>query len=336
MKLKERIEAFVQLRQVINLLKEDEIALINSNAASHNNWFTADSVQLAFHGIQHLLREENLTRWVAGYSLQPANIKKIGLVMAGNIPLVGFHDLLSVLISGHSLFIKLSSQDQFLPHFIIKKLLDIEPRFNSQIEIVERLTGMDAIIATGSNNSSRYFEYYFAKIPHIIRKNRTSCAVLTGNETEPELSDLGKDVFQYYGLGCRNVSKLFVPPNYNFRKLIENWETYEYVSFNHKYHNNYDYNKSIYLINKERHLDTGFLLLKETAELVSPIAVLYYEHYTHIEKLLSKLENEKEKIQCTVAGQNTLPGAIRFGNSQYPELKDYADNVDTLNFLSKL
>ena len=196
---------------------------------------------------------------------------------------------------------------------------------------------MDAIIATGSDNSSRYFEYYFSKLPNIIRRNRTSCAIITGNETAENLIALGTDIFQYYGLGCRNVSKLYVPENYDFKNLIENLQPFQNVIFNHKYANNYDYNKSIFLVNKEPHLDTGFVLLRKTEEMVSPIAVIYYEYYQDREDLEKKLASQKDKIQCIV-GNNTdrSSGIVTFGNSQAPGLEDYADNIDTLKFLEKI
>jgi hypothetical protein len=180
------------------------------------------------------------------------------------------------------------------------------------------------VIATGSDNTARYFEYYFRTKPHIIRKNRSSIAVLTGNETDDQLIALGKDVFSYFGLGCRNVSKLVVPEGYDFTRPLRLWEVYHDVSNHHKYVNNYDYNKSILLINGTHHFDNGFALLTPNEALVSPISVLYYA---------TSADLASDKIQCIVgSGANYIP----FGTTQEPTLTDYADNVDTLKFLTGL
>ncbi len=333
--LEERIAAFRELGEQISNLDPNELDNLYLGAKANNNWFTQESVKLMLTGISKWLNDKALDKWTSPYSFS-GDSKRVGLVMAGNIPLVGFHDMLAILISGHQLALKLSSQDSFLPRFMIEKLIDLEPRFKEKITIPDNLKGVDAIIATGSDNSSRYFEYYFAKMPHIIRKNRSSCAVLTGNEKLEELENLGLDVFQYYGLGCRNVSKLHVPKDYNFEPLIKSWQKYENVISHHKYHNNYDYNKSIYLVNKEQHLDSGFLLFKPSEALVSPIAVLFYQTYKDRRELNDQLSLHHEKIQCIVSNPDYLEEAIPFGASQVPMLTDYADNVDTLQFLSKL
>jgi hypothetical protein len=243
--------------------------------------------------------------------------------MAGNIPLVGFHDLLCVLISGHRLSAKLSSQDSVLMRYVVEKLVAIEPRFKDYISFVERMNDADAVIATGSDNTARYFEYYFRNIPHIIRKNRSSCAILRGTETNEQLIALGKDVFSYFGLGCRNVSKLFVPKDYDFKRLLDLWQPYHDVFNHHKYVNNYDYNKSILLVNRTPHLDNGFVLITENKALVSPISVVYYE--------VGEPDPSSDKIQCVVSAEH-----VPFGKTQEPELTDYADRVDTLKFLTAL
>ncbi len=335
MNLADRITAFSRLGSEINNFDASTMEYICNGAASNNNWFTQESVKLSLSGIAQWLNEKDLTLWTNPYSF-PTAYKKVGLVMAGNIPLVGFHDIIAVLISGHSLYMKVSSQDQFLPGFLIKKLVEIEPRFEEKIIVAENLKGMDAMIATGSDNSARYFEYYFSKIPNIIRKNRTSCAILTGEEDNYEMAALGLDVFQYYGLGCRNVSKLFVPEGYNFVPLIESWAKYENIISHHKYNNNYDYNKSIYLVNKEPHLDSGFLLFKASQELVSPIAVLYYQTYSDVVDLNQHLHAYQDKIQCIVGKAEIQKEVIAFGTAQSPALTDYADNIDTLGFLSSI
>src|SRR5690606_26674918 len=221
---------------------------------------------------------------------------------------------------------------------ILERLTQIEPTFSPQIKLVERLEGFDAIIATGSNNTSRYFEYYFSKVPHIIRKNRNSIAILSGNETTEELKALGRDIFDYFGLGCRNVSKLFVPLGYNFTHFFEAIEEYSSVKDHHKYNNNYDYNKSIFLVNKTEHLDNGFLLVTKSKSLHSPLAVVFYEEYQELESLKTSLENKKDEIQVLVTQINDDFGISKthFGNSQQPALWDYADGIDTLKFLSSL
>lgn len=325
MKLSERIDAFAQLGKALHSIEQGDKNSLYSQAANRNAWFTPKHCELALTGISKFLDKEGLEQWTKAYDFSSTRRKKVGVVMAGNIPLVGFHDLLCVLISGHHLAAKLSSQDTVLMSYVIGELLKIEPRFKENLSLVERMNDVEAVIATGSDNTSRYFEYYFRKIPHIIRKNRSSCAELRGNETDEQLFDLGKDVFSYFGLGCRNVSKLFVPENYDFTRLLRIWEPYHEVFNHHKYVNNYDYNKSILLVNRTHHYDNGFALLTENQALVSPISVVYYEVGTP--------DVKSEKIQCIVGVEkNQIP----FGKTQEPDLSDYADNVDTLKFLTAL
>lgn len=333
MVLKGRIVAFAKLGEELKNLHPDEVSNWAQNAGNENRWFTPEAVEMAITGIIKMLDEDELAEWVAGYSFQNTN-KRIGIIMAGNIPLVGFHDLLCVLISGNIAAIKLSSQDKVLMPLVTDKLIAIEPRFAAQINYVDRLENTDAVIATGSDNSARYFKQYFGKQPNIIRKNRTSCAVLTGKETEEEIKALGKDIFTYFGLGCRNVSKLFVPNGYDFIPFLHVLEEYHEIGNHSKWVNNYDYNKSIYLVNREPHLDNGFLLLKESAEMVSPLSVLFYEVYEDEKELQTVLTAHEEKIQCII-GSNASQ-AIRFGEAQYPSVSDYADGVDTLKFLTSL
>ena len=254
--------------------------------------------------------------------------------VAGNIPLAGFHDLLSILVSGHALMAKLSSKDSVLPTFLADKLVEIEPKFAPAISLVPRLRGFDAVIATGSDNSARYFQYYFGKYPHIIRKNRTSCAILEGTENDEELRLLGKDVFSYFGLGCRNVSKIFVPEDFDPVRLVNAWDVYVDIIHHHKYHNNYDYQKSILLVNKIPFYDSGFVILQENEKLVSPISVVYLQRYTNLDALTTHLDEIEEKVQCIVG--KTRPANVPFGQAQEPELWDYADAVDTMKFLEEL
>ncbi len=332
-----RINAFSKLGDFLaeNNAELQELAL---EAKYRNAWFTEEEMGKAIHATKDSLNYKALSHWLSAYDLNHTRPKKIGLILAGNLPLVGFHDILSVLLSGHIALIKLSSQDDQLLPFLLKKLIEIAPEFKEQVIFVERLENFDAVIATGSNNSSRYFDYYFAKVPHIIRKNRNSIAMLTGAETKEELSLLGSDIFDYYGLGCRNVSKLLVPKDYDFIPFFEAIEHYNGVINHHKYQNNYDYNKSIYLINKNKHLDNGFLLVTESDKLTSPLSAVFYQEYDSLEAAVDYIDKEKENIQVVVSNTKVdLPSTkIRFGESQKPKLWDYADGVDTLEFLSSL
>jgi hypothetical protein len=334
MNLEDRIAAFEKLGKHLRAIDEVALDEIITRARNENSWFTSENIKLALNALHEFLTRENLTRWTNQYNLTPGRPKTVAVIMAGNIPLVGFHDFLSVLISGHSILIKASSKDSFLPHLICNKLNEIEPRFSSRIAFGEQLKNFDAVIATGSDNSSRYFDYYFGKYPHIIRKNRTSCAVLSGFETTEELEKLGYDVFTYFGLGCRNVAKLYVPLEYEFDKMLKSWERYQDVMHHHKYHNNYDYQKSILLVNRVPFLDSGFVLLQESERMVSPISVVFYEYYGDYNLLKAKVSENADKIQCIVG--NMKPATVNFGLAQSPQLWDYADQIDTLKFLESL
>lgn len=335
MNLTERIEAFGRLGDWIRNLDAETMEELTQAARNENPWFVETEVVRALHGIGHFLNREELTNWTNRYHFSNPS-KRVGVAMAGNIPLVGFHDLLCVVLSGHTLVAKLSSQDTVLLRRLVRELVRMEPKMDSCIFFSEHLKNVDAVIATGSDNTSRYFEYYFRKIPHIIRKNRSSCAILTGDEPVEELAKLGEDVFSYFGLGCRNVSKLFVPEKYSFTPLLDSWSSYAFVSNHHKYHNNYEYHKSILLVNQQPHLDTGFLLLREEKALVSPIAVLFYETYSSQKDLRSKLGEIQEKIQCRVSAAGWWNGSLAFGQAQSPQVDDYPDQVDTLQFLMSI
>ena len=335
MKLEERLNTFIKLNQVLIELSAIERAEIIKQAANNNRWFNRSSVEQALSGLIHLTDPVKMKTWLTGYDLKPSKQKIIGLIMAGNLPLVGFHDLICVLLSGHKAAIKLSSQDLFLMQWIIRKLCEIEPAFIDQIDVCKQLKVMDAVIATGSNNTARYFDYYFGKYPHIIRKNRTSVAILNGKETDTELMKLGKDVFTYFGLGCRNVSKIWVPQDYHFLNLLDLWASFTKVADNFKYHNNYEYNKSIYLVNGVNYLDTGFLLLTESEALTSPISVLYYQQYQNLTEVDQYLTQNQDKIQCMVSSQSSR-NFIPFGQTQVPDISDYADGIDVMRFLSTL
>lgn len=339
---------------------EEFFAEAISRAQQHNGWFTPQETQRALRALGEMLRESDLDTWFAG--IKPSlQLKRIGLILAGNIPAVGFHDVLCVLASGHIAVIKMSSSDDILLPALLKHLLVLAPELAAQVQYVDRLNDFDAVIATGSNNSSRYFDYYFGKVPHIIRKNRHSVAVLNGTETQEEIENLGHDIFDYFGLGCRNVSKLYLPEHYPIEKLFKPLEVFKTVADHFKYHNNYDYNKSIYLVNSASHFDNGFLLLKEDRALASPLAVLNYESYSSVAALNKRLLEDNDQIQCVVAkggtglGNNTGSkdsagskgstglddtrlafSTLPFGQSQHPKLWDYADAVDTLHFLEQV
>jgi hypothetical protein len=311
-----------------------------SLSQSHNGWFTPEQVYFAVESWAKALREDNINKWLSDYPIDCAQgdkaVKTIGLILAGNIPLVGFHDFLSVLISGHKVLVKSSSNDQHLIAFLANYLISIEPELSNYISFTDgKLENFDAIIATGSNNTARYFEFYFKDKPSIIRKNRNSVAVLNGNESHEDLVGLGEDIFRYFGLGCRNVSKLFVPKDYNFDAFFKAIYEYKDVIFYEKYSNNYDYNKAVFLMSNFKLLDNEFLTLKEDASFSSPISSLFYEYYDNIEDLQKRLEIESDQIQCVVSN-NLIPNSISFGQTQQPKLWDYADNVDTIRFLISL
>ena len=317
-----------------DLFYNEMIALIDLSQ-SHNGWFTKDNVCFALQSWAKALTKENLDKWLNPYNFTIVEPKKIGLILAGNIPLVGFHDLLSVLISGHEAIVKLSSNDQHLVKFLVKYIIALDNNFAQKITFIEgKLEGFDAVIATGSNNTSRYFEYYFKDKPNIIRKNRNSVAILTGNETKEELEALAEDIFRYFGLGCRNVSKIFIPKEYDFTLFFESIFSSGEIIHYEKYANNYDYNKAVFLMSNFKLLDNEFLILKEDESYASPIASLYYEYYDNAASLNNKLKEDSEKIQCIVGKNNE--NFIPFGKTQKPELWDYADNVDTIDFLINL
>ena len=307
-----------------------------SLSQSHNGWFTPEQVYFAIQSWAEALTEENLNQWLSSYSISDVKPKTVGLILAGNIPLVGFHDFLSVLISGHKALVKASSNDQHLIQFLANYMISVEPKLSYYISFTDgKLENFDAIIATGSNNTARYFEFYFKDKPSIIRKNRNSVAVLNGNETHDDLVNLGEDIFRYFGLGCRNVSKLFVPKGYSFETFFKAIFEYKDVIYYEKYSNNYDYNKAVFLMSNFKLLDNEFLTLKEDTSYASPISSVFYEYYENIADLQTRLTNEAEQIQCIVSN-NLIENSIPFGQTQQPKLWDYADNVDTLQFLLSL
>ncbi|WP_324719088.1 acyl-CoA reductase [Salinimicrobium sp. HB62] len=310
-------------------------------AVHHNGWFTLENVVFSLEQWSKALTRDNLQKWLSKYNFQEVEPKTVGIIMAGNIPLVGFHDFISVLVSGHKVLVKQSSNDKLLFPVIADYLKAIAPEWKEKIELLpdskdgaSKMTNFDAVIATGSNNTARYFEYYFAGKPSIIRKNRNSVAVLTGEETPEELSALAEDIFRYYGLGCRNVSKLYVPEDYDFNAFFEAIYSWNPIINQAKYANNYDYNKAVYLMSQFKLLENGFLILKEDESLSSPIATLFYERYENLDALKKDLNTRKDEIQCIV-GNGVYENEVGFGQTQHPGLWDYADNVDTLAFLTQ-
>jgi hypothetical protein len=303
---------------------------------SHNNWFTPENVHFSISSWSDALTENNLNQWLSAYNFIEKEPKNVGLILAGNIPLVGFHDFLSVLISGNNVLVKTSSKDDYLIKFLAKYLISLDNRFNEKITFVEgKLENFDAVIATGSNNTARYFEYYFKNKPSIIRKSRNSVAVLTGNETSEEMILLSEDVFRYFGLGCRNVSKIFVPKNYNFDAFFNGMYAQKDVIYYEKYANNYDYNKAVFLMSNFQLLDNEFLTIKEDISHASPISSVFYEYYEDVNEVKARIQQDAEMIQCVVSN-GIIENSIYFGNTQKPNLWDYADNVDTMQFLINL
>jgi Acyl-CoA reductase (LuxC) len=332
MNLQQRITILTRLGNYM-LSNDQEWQQAKEKASRENGWFIPEFVELATRNIaDNFLQKDILEQWAAGYSLPAINNKPklIGIVMAGNIPLVGFHDLLCVFIAEHKALIKPSSKDETLIRHIAGIMAGWNEEINELIQFEVMLKNCDAYIATGSNNSAGYFEYYFKKYPHIIRRNRTSVAILTGEETKEELEKLADDVYLYFGLGCRNVTKIYLPEDYDFIPLLTAFKKYDSLADHHKYKNNYDYNLAIHLLNKKIYMSNASVLLIEDSSPFSPISQLNYEFYNDPDKLTASLKNNSA-IQC-IAGKKWIP----FGQTQSPSINDYADGVDTLQFLVSL
>lgn len=345
--LEQRLGAFVQLGLVfkhlssgaawpghaLGITAEEQTAFERAiaQAGIQNGWFTGANVRHMLGALGAMLEDGALRAW-AGPRNDPATAKRVGIIMAGNIPLVGFHDLLCTVVAGHVAVVKPSAQDTVLMRATVDLLLRLEPGSLPHIHWVDgKLGDVDAVIATGSNNTARYFEHYFGHLPRLVRRGRVSVAVLDGTERPDELQALGEDVFRYFGLGCRNVSKLFVPQDFDLDRFFGAVYGWRDIVNHNKYGNNYDYNKAVWLLERVPIIENGFLLLRESTALASPVASLHYERYSDVASVMQRLEQEKDNVQCVI-GHGHLP----FGSSQEPSVADYADGVDTMAFLAGL
>lgn len=342
MKMKDRIIAFSELGNILQqYLNDRPTAYTNlldraiEKSYKANTWFTIEFIRESIRGISLFLNAEVLTSWVSKYPLISKE-KKVVCIMAGNMPMVGFHDMLCVLIVGHRFVGKLSNKDAHLLPTIVDILMQIDNRFAEKIRFVDDLqnTDYDLVIATGSNNTARYFEQYFKHLPHIIRKGMSSVAILTGEETEKELQGLADDIFLYFGLGCRNVSKLYLPKGFDITTIFRHFEKYHYLKNHHKWANNYDYNRAIMLVNLVPFYETGFALFTENTALSSPISVIHYEYYEQLESVRAFCDLHSNQLQCVVS--KSLGNTTTMGKAQFPQIDDYADRIDTLKFLTSL
>ena len=331
------LQTFDYLHDYLKKIDSEELNDWIYRAEANNPWFTAENVKSAVTGIIELLEPQRLEIFFSNYKIS-SEPKKIGVIMAGNIPAVGFHDFLCVLLSGNILYAKLSAEDNVLLKKITQVLIDYNTSYQERIFFVDQLKNMDAYIATGSDNTAKHFEYYFRNTPNIIRKNRTSVAVIHGDETTEELIALGEDVFQYFGLGCRNVSHLYLPVGYSPVAILSAWEgRFNQMSNHHKFSNNYEYNRAVLLIDQVHHFDSGYILLKESESIFSHIATLTYSFYSSQEELTELFEKNKDQLQCVVsARQNQFYNSYSFGKAQHPAINDFADGVDTMAFLTAL
>lgn len=325
--LKNRILAIAQLSQFYRSMLNDEDHPVWFRCSQENAFFTEDSIRLALATWADALTVEGLEAWLLPYEIQENSEKVVGVVAAGNLPLVGLHDALCVLLSGFKLQLKPSSSDRYL---MVESLNYLEglPEFSGQIAVVEKLSEYHKVIATGSNNTNRYFEVYFRNVPALLRGHRNSVAILTGNETKEDLTNLGHDVFTYFGLGCRSISKLLVPRGYSFNALFEAWEHFAEIKNHFKYFNNYEYHLAGYLVNQIPFLSNDWVIIKEDDAWSSPIGVVFYSYYDSLEEANTIIQQHEGKIQCVV-GQGYFP----LGSAQFPQLNDYADGVDTISFL---
>ncbi|MCY1661658.1 acyl-CoA reductase [Chryseobacterium sp. SL1] len=331
-RLSQYIKDFLNKNQEDYNDNDSDFELLLKRSEIENPWFTIENQKFALKQWTDLLTEENIADWLKEYQISKTT-KRVGLILAGNIPLVGFHDVISVVLSNHIPVIKLSSKDKYMIPFLLRKWNEFSEG-NVSFEFVERLENFDAVIATGSNNTARYLEYYFKNHLNIIRKNRTSIAVLKGDETEEELKLLAEDIFRYFGLGCRNVTRLFIPQDFVIDRLFESFLDFQEIINHNKYANNYDYNRAVYLLNQDKFWDNNFVMLKEDEKLFSPLSVINFSRYSSLDEVKSFISENEENIQCVVAKDELGLDSIKLGEAQNPGLNTYADNVDTMKFLS--
>ena len=343
MNLEERIQSFIELGKVISSLIEniEDSGLLDiiERSKIKNNWFTRKNVLNSFSSIINMLEESSIRLWINSYDLIDRSYENnVLIVMAGNIPMVGFHDFLCVLITGNKAILKLSKNDTILIPYLYELLCKINKKFIGRVQFIEEIKrkNFEAVIATGSDNSFSYFEYYFRNSKKILRKNRTSISVLSGKENKHELNLLGDDIFMYFGLGCRNVSKLFIPNDFDLDILFDVFYRHKDIINNRKYANNYEYNKTIYLMGNHKVVENGFVILKEDKLINSPVSVLLYEYYNEISLVKDYIHNNIDRIQCVVSNESLGLKTVQFGRSQFPEIYDYADDIDTINFLESL
>lgn len=341
MALEEKIEGLHKLGeyikgylQALDLPEYSDLQKAIEESYAENSWFTIENQKFALSQWASLFEKEKISDWLKKYP-KAKESKKVGLILAGNIPLVGLHDVLSVILSGHHALIKLSSKDKRMLPFLLAKWEELSGE-TLEYEFVEKLEGFDAVIATGSNNTARYLEYYFKDYPRIVRKNRTSIALLEGSETKEEIELLGKDIFTYFGLGCRNVTYLLLPEGFKLDLLFENFLSNQEIINHHSYANNYDYNKAIYLLNQDVFWDNNFVMLKEDSKLFSPLSVVHFSYYSSLEEAKEFIKEKQEDIQCIVSRKDLLEDSVPFGEAQNPGLDTYADKVDTLEFLTNI
>ena len=338
MNIEHRKSAFVRLGQWMRDVDKDSIEAVLQQAHNENQWFTPENSLAAIRNLGQMLVEKQLNEWLANYEFKENEPKRIGIIMAGNIPLVGFHDLLCVLLSGNVAVVKMSKDDKVLLPFVLERLFEIEPALKPQVELAEKLENYDAAIATGSNNSAMHFEYYFRKVPHIIRRNRNAVAVISGNETPEELADLGHDIFDYFGLGCRNVSQIYLPQDFDIGRFYEPLQQYSEIINHNKYANNHTFQKAIHIMNLVPIFDNDFLILVEHEQIASPTATCHYQRYNDIIEVEKVLTSKQDQVQCIIAQPNTLKiiKTYPFGKGQQPKLWDYADGADTMRWVANL
>lgn len=351
MNIQKRIEAFSKLGNILRAYSNED--LLNTNpslydsfeftvkkANAANGWFTIDNVKYAIMSLGKMLKNDNLNKWIERYESDFClgnNARKIGVIMAGNIPAVGFHDLLCVLISGNKILIKSSSADDHLIRFIADLLIEIEPEFEKYIQFAgDKLKDFDAIIATGSNNTSRYFEHYFGKFPNIIRKNMNAVALLNGNETNADIEGLAEDVFRYFGMGCRNVSAILAPNDYDMERITSGFQSWEQIIDHNKYYNNYVYYKTLSTLNIEQYYDGGFYIMKASESIPGPLSVINIISYNSLDDAKNFIEDHLQEIQCVASIESSVKKHVKPGQTQNPELWDYADEIDTMKFLISL